>query len=92
LRASILEDREIITGEEVKAARALLGWSTKRLADEAALALKTLEAFEEGRLHLVKMHKTVLREALESAGVHFAEGAPVTLKTRKAPMRRVFAG
>jgi ribosome-binding protein aMBF1 (putative translation factor) len=83
---------EMITGEQVKAARALLGWSTKRLADEAALALKTLKAFEQGRVHLVNMHKAVLQEVLEIAGVRFVEGAPVALKTRKAPMRRVQAG
>jgi transcriptional regulator with XRE-family HTH domain len=82
----------MITPEQVKEARALLGWSSKQLADEAALGVKTLEAFEEGRVHLAKMHKDVLQEVLELASVHFVEGVPVTLKTRKAPSRRVHAG
>jgi ribosome-binding protein aMBF1 (putative translation factor) len=38
----------LITPEHVKEARALLGWSTKLLADEAALGVKILEAFEQG--------------------------------------------
>ena len=79
------------TPDQTKQARALLGWSTRQLANEAALAVKTLEAFEEGRVQLVKMHKEVLREVLEIAGVRFAEGKPVALKTCKAPMKRVQA-
>jgi ribosome-binding protein aMBF1 (putative translation factor) len=78
----------MITGEQVKAARALLGWSIKHLSDEAALAVKTLEAFEEGRVHLVKMHKAVLQEVLEIAGVRFVAGAPAD----EAPSRRSVAG
>jgi ribosome-binding protein aMBF1 (putative translation factor) len=78
-----LRNGKMITGEQVKAARELLGWSPKQLADEAALGVKILEAFEEGRERLVKMHKAVLREVLEGAGVHFAEGEPLTLTTRK---------
>jgi DNA-binding transcriptional regulator YiaG len=81
----------MITGEQVKAARALLGWSTTQLANQAALGVKTLEAFEEGRERLVMMHKVVLREVLQRAGAHIVDGKPVTLKTRKAPMRRVHA-
>jgi hypothetical protein len=35
-----------------KEARALLGWSPKQLADEAALSVIVLEAFEDGRERL----------------------------------------
>jgi transcriptional regulator with XRE-family HTH domain len=70
----------MVTGEQVKAARTLLGWSIEELADQAALSAKTLEAFEEGRMLLVKMHKAVLREVLEGAGVFFSEGRAATLK------------
>jgi hypothetical protein len=37
------------------------------------------------------MHKAVLREILEIAGVRFVEGAPLTLKMHTAPKRRVRA-
>jgi transcriptional regulator with XRE-family HTH domain len=47
----------MITGDQSKAARELLGWSTKRLADEAALSIKTLEAFEQGKPPLVIVHR-----------------------------------
>ena len=36
----------MITGEQVKAARSLLGWSLEKLAREAALSKRTLELFE----------------------------------------------
>jgi ribosome-binding protein aMBF1 (putative translation factor) len=62
--------------EQVREARALLGWSPKQLADEAALSIKTLEAFEEGRILLVNMHKTVLKDVLERAGVQFPKQKP----------------
>lgn len=84
--------RQMITPEQVKDARALLGWTSKQLADEAGLGVKILEAFEAGRARLVKVHTAVLQEVLESAGVRFAEGRPVTLKAPKAVLRRIHAG
>jgi ribosome-binding protein aMBF1 (putative translation factor) len=81
----------MITGEQVKAARELLGWTSKQLADEAALGVKILEAFEEGRERLVIIHKAVLREVLERAGAHIVEGKPVSLKPQKSPKRRLHA-
>jgi hypothetical protein len=41
------------------------------LADEAALIMKTLEAFEDGRMLLISVHKAVLRDVLERAGAQF---------------------
>lgn len=79
----------MITPQQVRDARSLLGWTTAKLADEAALGIKTLEAFEEGREPLVLVHKVVLREVLERAGVKIAEGKPAMLKTRRPAMRRL---
>jgi transcriptional regulator with XRE-family HTH domain len=67
----------MITGEQVKAARELIGWSPRQLADEAALSVKALEAFEGGRERLVMVHKQVLRDVLERAGARFVVGKPV---------------
>jgi DNA-binding transcriptional regulator YiaG len=77
-----IEEKKTLTGEQVRAARELLGWSPKRLADEAALSVKALEAFEEGRERLLLLHKQVLRDVLERAGARFFVGKPVTIKVR----------
>jgi predicted transcriptional regulator len=81
----------MITPQQTKQARALLGCTQRELADQAAGSVKTPAAFEEGRMLLVKMHKAVLRELLEGASVCFAEGNPVTLKVPKA-LRHIHGG
>ena len=74
----------MITGEQVRTARDLLGWSPKQLADKVALSVKTLEAFEDGRERLIMVHKQVLRDVLERAGARFVDGKPVRLKMRRS--------
>ena len=66
----------MISNLQIRAARALLGWSQQRLADEAglsAITVKRLEASDEGfqaRFETVMKIKT----AVETAGVVFRTG------------------
>jgi transcriptional regulator with XRE-family HTH domain len=78
----------MITGEQVKAARELLGWPLQRLAEEAALAQKTLAQFEAGLCQLTVLHAEVLRDVLQAAGVEFT---PPGVKL-KAKARTIVAG
>jgi transcriptional regulator with XRE-family HTH domain len=66
----------MITGENVKAARELLGWSIAKLADEAALAQSVLKLFEIGQSRLAAVHVDVLRDVLKGARVEFTNGRP----------------
>ena len=73
---------------QIRAARALLGWSQSELADRAEVGLATLQRIEQAE-GVVKGHfSTVLKiqRALERAGIHFIEEDAgeigVTLKTR----------
>jgi transcriptional regulator with XRE-family HTH domain len=66
----------MISNLQIRAARALLGWSQQRLADEAglsAITVKRLEASEEG---FQARFETVMKvkEAVETAGVVFRSG------------------
>jgi transcriptional regulator with XRE-family HTH domain len=73
----------MITGAQVKEARALLGWSAEELADRAALGKKTLELFEAGQENLASLHLTVLYDVLGSAGVDFGRPDRPGVRLRK---------
>ena len=61
---------------QIKAARALLGWSQEALAIEAAVSIPTVKRLEAGDGELGGRSETVrkLRTALESAGIEFIGG------------------
>jgi transcriptional regulator with XRE-family HTH domain len=61
---------------QIKAARALLGWSQDDLAREAAVSIPTVKRLEAGNGELGGRSETVrkLRTALEAAGIEFIGG------------------
>jgi hypothetical protein len=79
----------MITPEQLRAARVLVRWTRARLAKESGVPIQTTQAFEQGRVGSPLMtteHKW--RRALEKAGVTLLEedehgGVGVRLKTRK---------
>ena len=65
-----------ITGEQVKAARLLLGWSQSKLAAETGVTAATIAKFEEGKQRLPMLDVSVVRRMLSDAGIDFMEGKP----------------
>jgi transcriptional regulator with XRE-family HTH domain len=63
----------MITGEQVKGARKLLGWSLARLASMAAVSDETVRMLESGRHKPSDDIIDSIQHALEAAGVIFAE-------------------
>lgn len=61
----------MITPAQCRAARALLDWSQQQLADAARVGNATIRNFEGGKSSPQNATLTVLRTALESAGVEF---------------------
>lgn len=57
--------------EQVRAARAWLGWSQKDLADKAHVGLSTLKDYENGNRTPIVNNLAAIREALAGAGVTF---------------------
>jgi transcriptional regulator with XRE-family HTH domain len=58
----------LLSVEQCRAARALLGWSTNALADAAKLGLATVRRFETGNpVQLSSIE--AMQKALESAGI-----------------------
>ena len=74
-----------ITGEQVRAARKLLGWSRSDLAGHSGVSSTTIGNFETGRRKASVLDLSVVRRAFEAAEVEFiadnAEGAGVRLRT-----------
>ncbi len=80
-----------ITHSQCRAARALLGWSRKQLAQSALIAERTLVDFERGARNPLDRTLSDIRRALEEAGVIFIdeddEGPGVRLKKEKTRPR-----
>jgi transcriptional regulator with XRE-family HTH domain len=77
----------MLTIEQLRAARGLLGWSQSKLAARAGLSLPTVKRVEGDLGPRVSAEaRNRLRDALESAGVEFIEenggGPGVRLKRR----------
>jgi transcriptional regulator with XRE-family HTH domain len=62
------------TIDQVKAARKLLGWSQARLASEAGVDQTTVMTFETGKKRPSALTISLIKRAVEGAGVEFTNG------------------
>ena len=80
-----------LSAEQLRAARALLGWSQTRLAEKAGLSLPTVKRVEIERGPRVSdAARLALRVALESGGVEFISenGGGPGVRLRKRQLTR----
>jgi len=61
----------MITARQIRAARALLGWSQQALADRAIISLNALNRLERGEVDPRMSTVMAVHKALTSAGVEF---------------------
>ena len=78
----------MITIEQIRAARALLGWSQSELAERAELSLPTVKRVESGTGPRVSDEaRACIQKALETGGVQFISenggGPDVRLRKRR---------
>jgi predicted transcriptional regulator len=79
----------MITGQQIKTARKLLGWSRDRLAPQAGVSRTTLAKIEDGHYTTsLAEHVHSFHRALESAGVEFTGGNEPGVKLRNATQAR----
>jgi transcriptional regulator with XRE-family HTH domain len=64
----------MITLEQCRAARGLLGWTQQQLAQEARVGIVTVHQVEAGGTEPRRATLDVIRRAFETAGVEFIEG------------------
>lgn len=78
----------MITPRQIRAARALLGWSQQQLADKAIVSLNALARLETGNVDSRVSTVSAVQKALAKAGIEFLDadqkGEGVRLKTPKA--------
>lgn len=65
----------MITGRQIQAARALLGWSQEELAEKAKIARNTLYNLESGAVDPRTSTVEAVRRTLERAGIEFVRDA-----------------
>lgn len=61
----------MITPRQIRAARALLGWSQQQLADKAIVSLNAMTRLERGEVDSRLSTLTAVQKALIDAGVEF---------------------
>ncbi|PBB94748.1 MULTISPECIES: helix-turn-helix transcriptional regulator [unclassified Mesorhizobium] len=73
--------RALLSGEQSKAARALLSWSRVRLAAKAHISEPTVVDFENGSRNPNPRHVAAIRQALEDAGIAFSPEGPLLTRS-----------
>jgi len=66
-----------MTAAQIKAARVLLGWTKRDLAERAHINRRTVANIETGKHRPFQSTLLAIRRAFEAAGLEFIEGRPV---------------
>ena len=68
-----------MNGEQIRAARALLGWTAADLAEKSGVSYPTIQRLDATKGVATGRHETVeaIRKALETQGVQFLEAGQV---------------
>lgn len=64
----------MLTGEQLRAGRAMLGWEQSELAERADVSLKTIKRMEATCGYLDARSTWAVKNALEIGGIEFLEG------------------
>src|ERR1700727_89706 len=78
--------RAVVTREQVKATRKLLGWSHDALAGHVGVAASTIGSFEIGRKPTSDWIVQAIQATFEAAGVEFSSSAPHVKLRAEAPV------
>ena len=73
----------MLSANQLRAARGLLGWSQTDLSTAAKVGRATIADFESGKREPYVRTLDVLRSALEAAGVEFTNGDQPGVRMRK---------
>jgi transcriptional regulator with XRE-family HTH domain len=81
-------DRHVLTAAQCRAARALLDWSRKDLAERAGISIGTVFAFESAAADtktstVLKLQKTLAQAGIEFIDEHEGKGEGVRFRIPK---------
>jgi transcriptional regulator with XRE-family HTH domain len=85
----LLRASTVISGAQVRAARAFLGWTAKDLAQKANVGISTVQRIEsaEGTPNVHASNLASIQSALEAAGIEFTNGDAPGIRMRRKPAR-----
>jgi len=72
-----------ITAAQCRAARAMLQWSVRALAEKAGVRPATISNFETGKTSPNRLTRAAIRGALEAGGIEFTNGAKPGVRLRQ---------
>ena len=78
----------MLTSAQCRAARGLIDWNQQQLADAAGVGVATVRLFEAGKGEPRRSTLSVIRLALEAAGVEFINGEQPGVRLRTLRRRR----
>lgn len=83
-------ERDAMHGEQIRAARALLGWTASDLAERSGVSYPTVQRLDATKGQVGGRHETVeaIRKALEAGGVQFLDAGAIAGGPGVANVRR----
>jgi transcriptional regulator with XRE-family HTH domain len=73
----------MIIAAQARAARALIRWSLKQLAEKAGVSIVTVSRFETELANPIPATRAAIQRALEDGGVEFTNGDQPGVRLRK---------
>jgi hypothetical protein len=68
------DEKKPLTNSQIRAARALLGWTANELSRQSAVSLRTIQRAELQETSMTAANELAVRRSLEAAGVEFIDG------------------
>ena len=68
------DEKKPLTNSQIRAARALLGWTANELSRQSAVSLRTIQRAELQETSMTAANDLAVRRSLEAAGVEFIDG------------------
>jgi transcriptional regulator with XRE-family HTH domain len=70
-----------MNGEQIRAARALIGWSASELAEQSGISYPTIQRLDATRGKVSGRYETIeaIRKTLEDEGIQFLENGETAL-------------
>jgi transcriptional regulator with XRE-family HTH domain len=86
-----MSDRKIITGAQIRAARAFLRWSAQDLADASKVGVATVRRAEktDGVPRMIVNNMEAIQRAFETAGIAFTNGGEPGVKMAEDRDRQI---
>jgi transcriptional regulator with XRE-family HTH domain len=80
----------MISGSQVRAARALIGWTVHELARRSVVSIATVHMIEgsDGLPSTSRNHLDAIQATLEDAGIEFINGEAPGVRLHRNPSKR----